>query len=85
VRRRGCMTERCACAFTEAYAGPFPAAVRLTSIYSKGDGFVRWQSCVAPYADNVEVTGSHVGLAVNRGTYRAIAHALAAAGAPPAP
>jgi triacylglycerol lipase len=79
VQRRGCMTEQCACAFTEAYSSPFPSAVRLTSIYSKGDGFVRWQSCVAPYADNVEVTGSHVGLAFNRKTYRAIAHALAAA------
>jgi triacylglycerol lipase len=79
VQRRGCMTERCACAFTAAFAGPFPDAVRLTSIYSKGDGFVRWESCVAPYADNVEVTGSHVGLAFNRKAYRAIAGALAAA------
>ena len=39
---------------------------------------VRWQSCVVPYADNVEVTGSHVGLAFNRKAYRAIAQALAA-------
>ncbi len=77
--RRGCMTGTCACAFTEAYERPFPADVRLTSIYSKGDGVVRWRSCVVPYADNVEVTGSHVGLAFNRKSYRAIAHALAAA------
>lgn len=80
------MTEQCTCSFTEAYEGPLPAEVRLTSIYSKGDGFVRWESCVAPYADNVEVKGSHVGLAFNRKTYLAIAHALAArepmAGAP---
>jgi triacylglycerol lipase len=52
--------------------------VRLTSVYSKGDGVVRWRSCVVPYAHNVEVTGSHVGLAFNRKAYRAIAHALAA-------
>jgi hypothetical protein len=51
--------------------------VRLTSIYSRGDGMVRWESCVADYADNVEVTGSHVGLAWNRKSYRAIAQALA--------
>jgi pimeloyl-ACP methyl ester carboxylesterase len=74
--RRGCMTEACACAFTTAYAAPFPPDVRLTSIYSRGDGMVRWQSCVVPYAENVEVTGSHVGLAFNRKTYRAIAQAL---------
>jgi triacylglycerol lipase len=76
--RRGCFTEACACAFTDAYTAPFPDAVRLTSIYSKGDGMVRWQSCLVPYADNAEVTGSHVGLAFNRKAYRAMAGALAA-------
>ena len=43
VAQRGCMTATCACAFTEAYESPFPDDVRLTSIYSKGDGMVRWQ------------------------------------------
>ena len=52
--------------------------VRLTSIYSQGDGVVRWQAALVPYADCVEVTGSHVGLIFNRKTYRAIAAALAA-------
>jgi pimeloyl-ACP methyl ester carboxylesterase len=75
--RRGCLTEDCACGFTAAYTCRFPPGVRLTSIYSRGDGMVRWESCVADYADNVEVTGSHVGLAWNRKSYRAIAQALA--------
>jgi triacylglycerol lipase len=74
--RPGCMTEACGCAFSAGYAAPFPEEVRLTSIYSKGDGMVRWSSCVVPYADNVEVTGSHVGLAWNRKAYTAIAEAL---------
>lgn len=82
-RRRACFTEACECTFTEAYTAAFPAAVRLTSIYSKGDGMVRWQSCVVPYASNVEVTGSHVGLVFNRKTYRALARALAEAEIPP--
>ena len=51
--------------------------MRLTSIYSKGDGVIRWQSALTPDADCVEVTGSHVGLIFNRKTYRAIAAALA--------
>jgi hypothetical protein len=38
---------------------------------------VRWQAALVPYAENVEVTGSHVGLIFNRKTYRAIANALA--------
>lgn len=76
--RRGCLTEECRCAFTRDYSAPFPESVRLTSIYSKRDGVVRWQSCVVPYADNVEVHGTHVGLPLNPDVYLAIAHALAA-------
>jgi triacylglycerol lipase len=77
-REAGCFTERCGCAFARHYAGPFPERIPLTSIYSRGDGVVWWEACVVPYASNVEVTGSHVGLAFNRKAYRAVAEALAA-------
>jgi triacylglycerol lipase len=81
-----CLTADCDCAFAQDYAGPFPAdRVRLTSIYSKEDGVIRWQSAVVPYGDCVEVTGSHVGLIFNRKTYRAIAAALAQPELPPHP
>jgi triacylglycerol lipase len=70
---------RCDCTFTAGFRAPFPEdRVRLTSIYSKGDGVVRWQAQLVPYAECVEVTGSHVGLIFNRKSYRAIAQALAA-------
>jgi hypothetical protein len=73
-----CLTEGCDCPFAVDFVGTFPAdRVRLTSIYSKGDGVVRWQSALVPYGNCVEVTGSHVGLIFNRKTYRAIATALA--------
>lgn len=82
TRRAGgerCFRTDCDCAFTSDYNAEFPAdRVHMTSIYSRGDGVVRWQGCVVPYADCVEVTGSHVGLAFNRKAYRAIATALAA-------
>jgi triacylglycerol lipase len=77
ARRNGCLTEECGCAFTRDYSARFPEDVNLTSIYSKSDGVVRWQSCVVPYADNVEVRGTHVGLALNPDVYMAIAAALA--------
>ena len=77
-REEGCLTERCGCGFSRHYAGPFPDSVPLTSVYSRGDGVVWWEACVVPYARNVEVTGSHVGLAFNRKAYRAVAEALAA-------
>jgi pimeloyl-ACP methyl ester carboxylesterase len=75
--RRGCLSMACRCEFTRDYWADFPRDVPLTSIYSKGDGVVRWESCVVPYATCVEVRSSHVGLAVNRHAYRALAAALA--------
>lgn len=79
ARRPECVTYRCGCTFGDAFFAPFPEdRVRMTSIYSKGDGIVRWQAQIVPFADCIEVPGSHVGLVVNRASYRAIAHALAA-------
>jgi triacylglycerol lipase len=79
ARRPECLTRRCGCTFAAGFAAPFPDdRVRLTSIYSKGDGVVRWQAQLVPYAECVEVTGSHVGLIFNRKSYRAIARVLAA-------
>jgi triacylglycerol lipase len=78
ARSAACLTDACDCRFGSDFAGAFPAdRVRLTSIYSKGDGVVRWQAALVPYAECVEVSGSHVGLIFNRKTYRAIANALA--------
>jgi pimeloyl-ACP methyl ester carboxylesterase len=74
--RRGCLTGECTCSFAADYRAPLPPDVRLTSIYSRGDGVVRWQSCIAPDATCIEVPGSHIGLIYNRHVYRAIAHAL---------
>jgi pimeloyl-ACP methyl ester carboxylesterase len=78
ARSPRCLTHACDCSFARDFAGPFPEdRVRLWSIYSKGDGVVRWQSALVPYGTCVEVTGSHVGLVFNRKTYRVIATALA--------
>jgi triacylglycerol lipase len=78
ARRDACLTGHCGCPFSRDYARAFPfEQVRLTSIYSKGDGVVHWQCQVIPYAECIEVTGSHVGLIFNRKVYRAVAGALA--------
>jgi triacylglycerol lipase len=73
-----CFTVRCSCPFTRDYKRTFPERrVRLTTIYSKGDGVVRWEGCIVPYARAVEVQGTHVGMVFNSSVYRAIAAALA--------
>lgn len=78
ARREECVTWHCPCSFTAAFTAHFPTdEVRLTSIYSKEDGVVRWQAQLLPYAECVEVSGSHVGLIFNRKSYRAIGRALA--------
>ncbi len=77
VAQNGCFTDTCRCKFTADYAGPTPDDVPLTSIYSKGDGVVRWRAAIVPYARCVEVTGSHVGLAFNRKVYAEVARTLA--------
>ena len=73
-----CIRASCSCGFIRDYTAEFPVdRVRLTSIYTKGDGVVRWERAIVEEADCVEVTGSHVGLIANRKAYRAIAAALA--------
>jgi pimeloyl-ACP methyl ester carboxylesterase len=77
-RSPDCVHAHCTCAFVRDYTGAFPSEqVRLTSIYSKGDGVVRWERAIVEEADCVEVTGSHIGLMANRKAYRVIAEALA--------
>jgi len=79
AREPGCLTTECTCRFMDGYSRPFPVdEVRLTSIYSKGDGVVRWERSRVPEAECLEVTGSHTGLVFNRKAYAAIATALAA-------
>jgi pimeloyl-ACP methyl ester carboxylesterase len=77
---KGCFTHSCVCRYATDFRRPFPSSIPLTSLYSKGDGVVRWRACVVPYADCVELTGSHVGMAFNRHAYREIANRLAPSG-----
>jgi pimeloyl-ACP methyl ester carboxylesterase len=56
---------------------PLPATVSETSIYSRSDGIVDWETCFSARCDSVEVRSSHIGLIANADAYRAIASALA--------
>ncbi len=78
ARHPGCFTDTCSCPFVRDFTRQFPAEVAFTSIYTCTDGVIVWQTCPVPFADNIEVPGSHCGLAFNRHAYRHIAHALAA-------
>jgi hypothetical protein len=58
--------------------GPMP--VPCTSIYSRSDGVVSWETCVddpGPRAENIEVVGSHCGLGHNPAAVIAVLDRLA--------
>ncbi len=42
-----------------------PDGVAFTAIYSRRDGIVDWRACVDPLAAPVEVTASHLGMALD--------------------
>ncbi len=75
----GCLSESCQCGLM--LSDESSAQVPATHVYSRTDGVVHWQSCVdlsgAPTVENVEVTGSHVGMGLNADVYRVIADRLA--------
>ncbi|MDP3892463.1 triacylglycerol lipase [Nocardioides sp.] len=60
-----CVAGECARMSWEESREPVPAGVGFTAVYSRRDGIVDWRACVDPLAEAVEVTASHVGMAVD--------------------
>ena len=57
-----------------------PVGVPCTAIYSKTDGVVQWQTCLehdTPLTENIEVIGSHTGMAFNPVIYALLTERLA--------
>jgi pimeloyl-ACP methyl ester carboxylesterase len=74
----GCYTGHCTCDTVSALRVPLPASIPQTAIYTKGDGIVDWRVCInGDPATDVEVAGTHVGMAVNPAAYRVIGARLA--------
>ena len=72
-----CDFPSCACPFTTALAMPLSAATKVTAIVSPDDPIVPAAIARAPGATNIEVRGTHSGLAANAAAYRAMGAALA--------
>jgi pimeloyl-ACP methyl ester carboxylesterase len=71
-----------AAALPRVWAEPGPLRVPATSVYSRADGVVDWKSCryeLRPRRENVEVRGSHLGLASNPAVVWLLADRLARA------
>jgi triacylglycerol lipase len=75
--RRSCLDGECCAEFWTELAGAMPAGVGLVAVYSKSDGIVDWRACLDPGADEqVEISTSHVGMAVSPAAWKAVASAL---------
>jgi pimeloyl-ACP methyl ester carboxylesterase len=60
-----CVAGSCARQSFDESREPMPAGVSFTAIYSRRDAIVDWRACVDPEARAVEVTSSHVGMAID--------------------
>ena len=59
-----------------------PVPVPVTAIYSRTDGVARWYACIesaGPRKENIEIYGSHTGMAANVAAIVAISDRLAQA------
>ena len=72
-----CFSGYCTCEFLASLRDEFPASVPQQAIYTKTDGVVDWRCCINDEPEtNLEVPGTHVGLAFNPQVYRHIANFL---------
>jgi pimeloyl-ACP methyl ester carboxylesterase len=72
-----CEFPGCACAFVLDLRRPLSERTQVTSIRTRDDAIVAPGACLLDSGRNVEVAGTHSGLACNVEAYRAIAVALA--------
>lgn len=72
-----CYTLNCSCGFMYNLAKEFPDYIPHTSVYTKTDGVVDWETCVdGDSKADVEVSGTHTGLVWNPDVYKIIASRL---------
>ncbi|PYX65001.1 MAG: hypothetical protein DMG78_30085 [Acidobacteria bacterium] len=75
-----CYTGRCTCNFLDSLRRKVPDSMVETAIYTRHDGLVDWRYCMTmnPEVD-VEVPGTHIGMAFSPAAYAVVAERLASA------
>jgi hypothetical protein len=71
-----CINGDCCARTREATRAPFPDHVRFLSFYSRSDEVVRWQACLDPAAEQLEIDTSHVGMGMAREVWVTLAAEL---------
>lgn len=60
-----CTSGECARLSWERAQSPLHKDIAFTSVFSRRDGIIDWRGCLDPAARTVEVTTSHVGMAID--------------------
>ena len=72
-----CFSGKCTCHIVEQARVPNLEGLPLLSIYTKTDGVVHWEACLDENPDNnIEVKGTHCGLAFHADVFRHVARFL---------
>ena len=71
-----CADGDCCRESREAVEAPFPEDVRFISFYSRGDSVVRYEACLDPAAEHVEIASSHLGMGVDATVWRILSRKL---------
>jgi triacylglycerol lipase len=71
-----CEAPDCECSFFPDLRAPLHQTTKVVSIYSRDDPIVPAWACQIEGAENIEVSGTHSGLAFNGAVYRALAGQL---------
>jgi len=71
-----CTSGECAELSWEQGRAPLSDDVRFTTVYSRRDGIIDWRACLDPQARPVEVTTSHLGMALDPDVLEVVAQAL---------
>jgi triacylglycerol lipase len=72
-----CYTGHCTCNFLDSLRRKVPASMVETAIYTRQDGIVDWRYCITMDPDkDVEVPGTHIGMAFNPAAYSVVAERL---------
>ena len=74
---RECMRGECCRSARSQFLKRFPADVRFISFYSKNDSIVKYESCLDPAAEQIEIESSHLGMGVDANVWRLLTDEMA--------
>jgi pimeloyl-ACP methyl ester carboxylesterase len=71
-----CRTGKCCARSRAELREPFPSSCRYISVYSRSDEIVKWEACLDPAAEPIEVDTTHIGMGFDVGVWRLLARAI---------